>query len=161
MGAYPLERLLAARRVREEAAARETRRAVLREEEARAAAAAAREELERYRRWLPGEEERRFAVIRNRVVSQLELDRHRQEIHDLQDGVRTREEALTEAEQVLKAAAEEAGAARRRQFAAVRAVRKIDEHRRRWRAAEEARLERLEEAELEDIPYPGAADGDE
>lgn len=158
MARYPLSPLLAARRLREEAAERATRLALNREEEAKEGERKARQELERYRSWRPGEEERLFELLRNRLLPQSELDSHREDIHALRDGERLREEEVAKAAEAVVAAGREVEEARRRQAQASRDVRKIDEHRLQWQREEDLRLERLEEAELEEIPHRAPED---
>lgn len=161
MAKYPLQALLTAREFREEAAKREVRKAMYALEEAREKARVAAEELERYRAWRPGEEERLFEEIRGKVMPLTGVDGHREDIQ----GLRHREFALEEERMQADRAVADAEAAvemaRAAQLEAIRARSKIEEHRDRWRREEQKRLEAIEEAELEEFTGREEDDGED
>jgi len=149
---YPLGPLLSARKFREEEAGRATLAAQRSADEARQAAEAAKEEWRRYREWRPGEEARLFRELLGRQIPLSDLDRHRGDIHALRAAEQDRAEASCLADQAVEEADAKVEEARRRQAAAVRDTRKIEEHRRRWQRQEGLRQENAEAAELEDFP---------
>lgn len=148
---YPLAKLLSARCFRKEEAAREATLAAKALEDAREQLRLANDELERYRKWRPEEEERRFAVIRGQWLSMSRLDDYRAATEALRLAELQREEACRTAEREAAKAEEEAAAAWRRHAEAAKAVRKLEEHRGRWRRVEDAAREAREEAELEEF----------
>lgn len=161
MGTYPLGPLLTARSVREDSLAREVNKAAAAVRAAREVVAAARAEFERYREWRPAEEARRFEAIRGTDVSLAGLERHRDEIDALRQEEFAKEEAVREAEKAVVQAEATEAKARAAHLEAVRGKKKIEEHRDRWRLAEQKLLDAAEEAELEDFPYQAGTPGDE
>lgn len=161
MAKYRLEGLLSARRVKEDRFAREARQATQAVVDAEAAEAAARDELERYRAWRPGEEKRLFEEVRGHILSQDELDRHRDDVDELKRRELRLEEALEEAGQAVLAAKEEEARAKQRLAEAIKDRQKIEEHRQRWWREEQKRIEMAEEAELEDFKTRTLPDDDE
>lgn len=161
MAKYPLGPLLSARMFREDAAERETRQTLAALERAHDDAEAAREELRRYSEWRPGEEKRLFEELRGNMIGLDVLDRHREDIQALRNAELQREDACRLADSAVVEAEGEVEKARRRQSAAARDRRKIEEHRDRWARLEAVREEAAAEAELEDFPARGAADAGE
>jgi flagellar biosynthesis chaperone FliJ len=152
MTGYPLAKLLAIRSWREEAAQREleARREAVRQAET--ILGETRRERDDYAARRPAEERALFARIRNRPVPLAEVDDFKLRILALRARESELDEAVVRAEKSLAAAEEALEEARARAFRAARERLKITEHGRLWGLAENQRLERLDEAELEDFP---------
>ena len=161
MAKYRLEALLSARKAKEDRAAREARAAAFAVAEAKKKAEAAREELGRYRLWRPEEEERRFAAIREQVLSQTELDRFRYDLEALRARESELEETAEAAERAVDEAEQEERKAKQRLVAAAKDREKIEEHRERWLREELKRQEAAEEKEMEDFSGHGSPDDEE
>ncbi len=158
MAGYPLHALLTVRLLRERAAERNVIRARTAAMKAREDLSRARAELERYAAWRPDEEARLFETLCGRHVKLNDLDRHREDIETLRAGELAREEQCMALARDVEKADEAVRTAQRTHMEAIRGREKIGTHKERWEKEEAARLEAVEEAELEDFMSRSAED---
>lgn len=156
--AYPLAALLKIRLFREDGARRAVRQAERRLEEAGAEIVRRREELERYREWMPREADRRYAAIMGRPISPDGLSDFRASLSDLEMGAQERAEAVRLAELEAEKRRGELEEARKAAAQARRDAARIEAHRDIWTALARKEAERREEAELEDFTPRTAQD---
>jgi hypothetical protein len=149
--AYPLQRLLQVRMLREQSAACEVLAAQRRLEKARAALRAAEKALADFLVWRAAEEERLFARIRKKEIAYRRLEDHLLDISLL----RAREAGfhlrIQEAQKVCREREDELGRARKAHQAAIQAEHKIEEHRKIWQSDEVVRQAAEEDREMEEF----------
>lgn len=150
MTVYPLGRLLLLRKHREKKAEAEVGRRRRLLQEALAVAQEAENIAEDYARHRPLEEDALFAHIHNQVVERKQIDNY----HEALAALAAKElQLFEEAEKARNAARqceEELNAALRDHSAAVREVRKFEEHRSIWQQQENRRQEMRQEADAEE-----------
>lgn len=148
---YPLQPLLSVRAFRENNAKMALSAAETAMRQAEAEAAGKRAELERYRKWLPEEKDRRYNGIMGKEMSLADLDTFKARLAVLDDGVFAREDAVQQAEKIL----EERRTGLRTARAALNAARKekikIEAHRNVWAQALAKEAERAADLELEEF----------
>ncbi|BDV01963.1 hypothetical protein TDMWS_20480 [Thermodesulfomicrobium sp. WS] len=148
---YPLEDLFRIRRVREERAEREVTARREEMEAARRHLARCREDLQEYRRWRPGEEDRLFMEIKERFVHLDAVEELRLRISMLRAEELSKERAVGEAEQKFAEARQRFEEARAAYRKAVQGRQKIEEHRRLWTVEARKLEEESADKELEDF----------
>lgn len=151
MTGYPLAALLRVRVFREKAAALEITRCAQKLEEARQACKQREQELIQYREWRIKEETRLFEAIHNETVSMEEVERYKQALLSLRGEEVQHEERILESKEHIRESEEALQDARKHHMEAMKNQRKIEEHKKRWQQEEKLRLERAEEAELEEF----------
>ena len=160
MTGYPLGAMMTVRIRRVEAAVKALSAAEGRLRGALAEKDRLEAELERWRRLMEAEKERRWAALLGSLTTLGGLEDFRSDLA----GLGLREAALiAEVEAAEKVAAErrkEVEAARGELSARNRAKEKLERHRETWLAAEAAELDRLEALELEESVRPAPAPED-
>lgn len=151
---YPLQALLSVRHYREDAARNALRVAERLLVQAREDVARCQEELERFQRWRPEEEERRYALIWGKRLSPDELADFRASLAALAEAEAQRVQAVTEARQALARQEQAVDHARQAVAHARREAAKIESHRDIWQESDKKERERQEDLELEEFAVP-------
>lgn len=160
---YPLQPLLNVRHFRENGArnALMTAEGVLRD--AVQAAEDRRAELERYRAWRPGEEERRYDAIMGTSMAMQDLDRFKAGLAALAQAELQREQAVADADRRVEECRKAVADARAAVAKARREVAKIAAHKDIWSEDMRREAERLADIEMEEfkaVPVTTSDDDD-
>lgn len=155
---YPLQALLSVRHYREEAAQNALRLAERVLAQAREEVNRRQEELERYRRWRPEEEERRYAAILGKGLSSGQLADFRTALSELTQAEQQRVMDVTAAQKEVTQQEQAVSRARQAVAQARRDAAKIEAHRDIWRERDKRESERQEDLELEEFSSPAHVD---
>jgi len=149
--AYPLGRLLSVREYREHAAESEVQASKRRVTEAQDGVRAAEKALVDFLAWRDTEEDRLFGEIRRKKIAYRRLEDHLQDVRLLRAREAEFQLRIQEAEKVRRQRETELERARKLYSAATQAKRKIEEHRKIWRAAEVILEAVAEDHEMEEF----------
>ena len=147
---YPLAAMLRVRMLHEDQAKRDARTAEERLHEAQELRDGKAAELERYKKWRPQEEDRRYAAIIGKPMDAAKLGEFREDLARLAQGEVERQQQVDEAEAVVLDRQKETDAARDAVVQARKACMKLEEHRDMWTAAMHKEEERLADLEMEE-----------
>ena len=159
--AYPLAPLMAVRLFREDAARRAVRAAEHAVAAAKAVVAQTQEELERYRRWRPEEENRRYAAILHQALSAAELDTFKAGLVALSVAEQQREQAVLAAEETLAQRRRDLDRCKGQMAQARRDSARLETHRDIWNGMQRREEARKEDLELEDFRPAPSMEADE
>lgn len=157
---YPLEAMLRVRNMHEENAKREVRAAEKQLREAEEERQNKENELERYKKWLPEEEERRYTSIFGTNMNVAKLGDFRDGLAQLRQGVVKREGDLLEAQKVVQSCQKRSDAARNAAIVARRECMKLEKHKELWAEAMRKEEERIADLEMEESYSPSKKDAD-
>ncbi len=149
--------MLRVRALHEDQAKRDAHEAELRLIEAKKQRDVKEAELERYRKWRPKEEDRRYAAIIGKPMNASALGEFRDDLARLAQGELQRLEQVQEADDVVQKRQAETDEARQQVIVARRACMKLEEHRNIWTTAMHKEEERLADLEMEEARGPAEA----
>lgn len=141
---YELTDLLKVRELREDAASKEVTRAQEKLESCEAYLERKKKELEDYKQWRPGEEDRLFAKIMKKEISQEKLNEVKAQVAILREKELVIEKEVEEAEDALEQAKEN-------HRKAMRELEKIKEHKIHWTEEAKKEAEFLADKEMEEF----------
>lgn len=152
--------MLRVRNMHEENAKREVRAAEKQLREAEEERQNKENELERYKKWLPEEEERRYTSIFGTNMNVAKLGDFRDGLAQLRQGVVKREGDLLEAQKVVQSCQKRSDAARNAAIVARRECMKLEKHKELWAEAMRKEEERIADLEMEESYSPSKKDAD-
>lgn len=148
---YELADLLKVRELREDSASKAVAQAQEKLESCEAYLERKKKELEDYKLWRPGEEDRLFAKIMKKEISQEKLNEVKAQVAILREKELVIEKEVEEAEVAVKEAKEALEQAKENHRKAMRELEKIKEHKIHWTEEEKKEAEFLADKEMEEF----------